>query len=353
MKVGVCCLSRPTTPPPTQPINVCPSNSQCVPEDFCFGEFLDDKTKFSPYSIGGSWSRCKLIDGKPGVCCKEAPHEVANTCGVSRYAHEGNNANTRFYPPSLEKQEADFGEMPWQAIIFYTNNTFRCGASLISDRHLLTAAHCVLNVRPGDIRIRVGEWQVNAFNEPLPYQDVDVKLISIHPGYKATSQWHDIAIIEMNQKLNFQYNINNICLPFAGITFPPHKRCYVSGWGKNKFDGSYQNILKKVDVPLISHEECEEKLRKTRLGTYFQLHESFLCAGGELGKDACVGDGGGPLICFNDAFQSYVQVGITSWGIGCGQKDVPGVYTKVSLFTSWITGITGLGLSGVSGFYGK
>lgn len=67
-------------------------------------------------------------------------------------------------------------------------------------------------------------------------------------------------------------------------------RCWVAGWGKNAFGalGAYQSILKEVDVPIIEQNSCEMRLRSTRLGGFFILDKnSFICAGGELGKDAC------------------------------------------------------------------
>jgi secreted trypsin-like serine protease len=50
------------------------------------------------------------------------------------------------------------------------------------------------------------------------------------------------------------------------------------------------------------------------------------------------GDGGGPLVCAREDGR-YVLAGVTSWGIGCGQKDVPGVYAKVTSFLDWIKGV--------------
>lgn len=64
-----------------------------------------------------------------------------------------------------------------------------------------------------------------------------------------------------------------------------------------------------------------------------------MCAGGEENKDACYGDGGGPIVCKDPLTSQYFQVGITAWGIGCGQKDHPGVYADVSRFSNWIENV--------------
>lgn len=105
--------------------------------------------------------------------------------------------------------------------------------------------------------------------------------------------------------------------------------------------------MKKIDLPYIEYGPCQTLLQKTRLGKYFRLHKSFVCAGGEENKDACYGDGGGPLVCKNKETSQYDLIGITSWGIGCGTKDVPGVYVNVQLFVDWIESLSGGGKGGV------
>jgi hypothetical protein len=67
-------------------------------------------------------------------------------------------------------------------------------------------------------------------------------------------------------------------------------RCWVAGWGQDSFGkgGAYQRVLKHIDVPVVPADECEIRLRDTKLGQYFQLdRRSFICAGGEPQKDAC------------------------------------------------------------------
>ena len=96
--------------------------------------------------------------------------------------------------------------------------------------------------------------------------------------------------------------------------------------------------MKKIELPVVPNAVCQEKLRTTRLRNTFRLHESFICAGGEVGRDTCKGDGGSPLVCPVPGTRGpvrYVQVGIVAWGIGCG-GDVPGVYASVPYASSWI-----------------
>ena len=118
-------------------------------------------------------------------------------------------------------------------------------------------------------------------------------------------------------------------------------RCWTTGWGKDAFDdhSKYSNLLKEVNLPVVSNHVCEQQMRQTRLGHSFTLHPGFICAGGEEGKDACKGDGGGPMVCER---QGHWQLaGVVSWGIGCGQRNVPGVYTRVSHYLDWIHQIVG------------
>lgn len=94
-------------------------------------------------------------------------------------------------------------------------------------------------------------------------------------------------------------------------------------------------LLRKVRLPIVPSGACENLLRRTRLGEAFELHSSFLCAGGYRGEDTCYGDGGGPLMCpISD--NVFALAGIVSWGVDCGTANVPGVYTNVPAFRDWV-----------------
>ena len=95
--------------------------------------------------------------------------------------------------------------------------------------------------------------------------------------------------------------------------------------------------MKEVDVPMVPHSACQTMLTNTpRLPRQFKLDKSFVCAGGEAGKDACSGDGGGPLVCPSPDTGHMQLAGLVSWGVGCGKAGVPGVYTNIATYSHWI-----------------
>ncbi|GAB6027718.1 AAEL001675-PA [Chamberlinius hualienensis] len=239
--------------------------------------------------------------------------------------------------------DTQFGEFPWHVAILKNDETGRvyiCAAALISDRYILTAAHNIKGYNPGDMRIRLGDWDVSAAAETLPFVERFVEQIFIHPFFYAGNLQNDIALLRLDRPVDIISNphIAPVCMPprFEHFT---GQRCLVTGWGKDAWglQGSYSHVLKKVDLPILSNFDCQEKLRFTRLGRNFQLHPGFVCAGSEPGKDSCKGDGGGPLVCEYDG--RYVLSGIVSWGIGCGLPGVPGVYVRVSEYLDWIDSI--------------
>lgn len=147
---------------------------------------------------------------------------------------------------------------------------------------------------------------------------------------------NNIALLKMEKPFKADENIQTICLPSPQFKIFSGLECFTGAWGKDKFErGQTQNILRRIEVPIVPHNQCQDAFRSTRLGQFFVLDQSYMCAGGEENVDACTGDGGAPLVCAADGSR-YYQAGIVAWGIGCGQKNIPGAYTDVSKFVDWI-----------------
>lgn len=153
----------------------------------------------------------------------------------------------------------------------------------------------------------------------------------IHPSYSGPTLRNDIALIVLEEPITLLDETGIICVPPISTTILDES-CRTSTLNSNS---DYTQII-LIDVPIVKKRTCWEKLKSTRLGESFHLHYSFICAGGE-NYDTCEGDGGSPLVCpIPGQVERYHQIGIASWGIGCGENDIPGVYVNVALYRNWI-----------------
>jgi len=252
------------------------------------------------------------------------------------------------------------GEFPWTCILLNQNNDFLGTCAIIPNdfsnnnnaptRKILTASHKLKNIVQTDLlKVRVGEWDATGFNAPEshPHEEYTVTRILKHPEMSLTRLDNNLAILYVDRDISLNNpNVNTACLPACHNQFDflfsngTGVRCHVAGWGKDEVDGQFQFIPKKVDLSLIPAAQCEAKLklalnaRKAGAGDRFQLDASEICAGGEVGKDACTGDGGSPLVCQAQSGR-WTVVGLVSWGIGCA-SDLPGVYVDIAHYRDWI-----------------
>ncbi|KAM4854975.1 transmembrane protease serine 11B-like protein [Thomomys bottae] len=226
---------------------------------------------------------------------------------------------------------AQEGEWPWQASL-KMNGRHYCGASLISERFLITAAHCFQKSKnPRNFTVSFGT------RVTPPYMQHSVQQIIIHEDYIRGEHHDDIAVVMLTEDVLFKKDVHRVCLPEATQDFLPGEGVVVTGWGALFHDGEYPLLLQKAPVKIIDTETCNAKEAYNGV-----ILDTMLCAGYMEGNiDACQGDSGGPLVHPNSRDIWYL-VGIVSWGLECGQINKPGVYTRMTAYRHWVASKTGI-----------
>eukprot|EP00093_Oithona_nana_P002816 02816.XXX_3144_4816_1 [CDS] Oithona nana genome sequencing. len=294
------------------------------------------------------------------------PYPTANGYKPQCGQHNTDGVGVRISHTNIDDKRTQFGEWPHMCAVLnktliggVEHNLYVCGGSLIAPNVILTAAHCLDNVGKDQedinkIVVRCGEWDTRDEVEPKTHQDIRAKQIFSHPGFVKRNLANDFAIIVTEDYYVLDKHVDTICLPDLDDQHFTEQNCVATGWGKDEFgdDGNYEVIMKQVQLDMVNHGQCQNILQTTRLGEFFKLDQSFTCAGGEEGQDACTGDGGGPLVC-PDANGVYYQSGIIAWGLGCGEAGIPGVYADVREGLGFIDYATKCALGRGTDYFGQ
>lgn len=324
-------------------------------------------------------------------------NKTMSICGLVSYDESNGSEQTRI----IGGEEAPRDAWPWFALLMVQRRKSgkfspECGATLISDRYVVTAAHCVLEQarRPiikSRIRVRLGEVDLRRLNDGEV--DVGVAQIITNPKFESRTFKNDIALIELDRKVVFSRSIAPACMP------PPTsaesdeletlardgQTAWVLGFGQTTYKGRTSDRLRQADLRIVPHAKCYQAFIHL-----VRLSKEYLCASSESfddleevpdsenrsllraalanstrsssasvtnqtrvisenplsvdtlqprqRKDSCQGDSGGPLMIKSDVagVARYYLVGIVSFGYKCASAGFPGVYTRVSRYVEWI-----------------
>ncbi|XP_002829668.5 kallikrein-1 [Pongo abelii] len=224
--------------------------------------------------------------------------------------------------------ECEQHSQPWQAALYHFT-TFQCGGILVHPQWVLTAAHCISD----NYQLWLGRH--NLFDDENTAQFVHVSESFPHPGFNMSllenhtrqadeDYSHDLMLLRLTEPADITDAVKVVELP----TQEPEvgSTCLASGWGSIEPENfSFPDDLQCVDLEILPNDECEKAHVQ-------KVTECMLCVGHlEGGKDTCVGDSGGPLMC------DGVLQGVTSWGyVPCGTPNKPSVAVRVLSYVKWI-----------------
>ncbi|XP_050421254.1 venom protease-like [Adelges cooleyi] len=258
----------------------------------------------------------------PTVETKISQHECGFNNGTQLKIYGGDNAQ--------------LGDWPWMVVLGvreveakYRITKWPCAGTLISDKHILSAAHCFSHKNKQQINIaRLGEFNLDPnVDDVVQPIDIGIEKIIVHESYDGKRSINDIALVELESLVKFNDYIQPICLP-DGTPKITNSTLTVAGWGTTA-DDAENTVLKQVSVPVVKNKVCK------RLYPSLTIDQRVICAGDlKGGRDSCQGDSGGPLMLKMQ--NRHYLVGIVSYGMLCAEPNQPGIYTRVIHYKKWI-----------------
>ncbi|XP_030572477.1 serine protease 1-like [Drosophila novamexicana] len=229
------------------------------------------------------------------------------------------------------------GQFPYQVglSIAIGNSGAWCGGTLISNRWIVTAAHCTDSA--DSVTVYVGATKIKEEEPGQQRIHVEKHGIIVHEDWDATKIVNDISLIKLPAELDFNERVRAATLPKKDGRYSTYEdqQAYASGWGldSDKAD-AVSPVLRYVEMPIMKSSTCN----KYWAGL---ITDKVICMSTKGGKSTCSGDSGGPLV-HKDGDINYL-IGATSFGLSLGcERNYPAVFTRITAYLDWIEDHSGV-----------
>lgn len=214
-------------------------------------------------------------------------------------------------------ETAKEGAAPWQVSLQAAGFGHNCGAGILNEKWLVTAAHCIQGYRPADYEVLAGTNNLKKGG-----QRASISALIPHPRHNMPYFANDIGLIRLNGSLQFNDRVRAIEADWHET--PENAVITLTGWGRLSGGGAIPEQLQTIELKYVNYTEC-----KARHGNSSEVDIGHLCTFTKTGEGACNGDSGSPLT------HAGKLVGIVNWGVPCA-RGYPDAHARVSFYVDWI-----------------